>query len=208
MTAVLTDTEEPAWNRQLALAGLANVGPHLSDPDRDRFFPVAIQAARGDLDSSADDDGPLSGQQFRIDTGDPAFRFDGLLAAAALASTPSHYESVIDLAHELMPNASPHQANRIAAALSLLPEAGRDLLDPRSLAAHESDWIRVLASRLWCNGDGQPPQVGRRLAADPSGNVRRSLAFQLPDKPQYDDLRHKLRNDVRRSVRTALKSEG
>jgi hypothetical protein len=209
MTAVLTDTDEPAWNRQLALAALANVGPHLSEPDRNRFFPVALQAARGDLDSSADDDALPSGQlnRFRIDTGDPSFRFGGLLAAAALASTPSHYESVIDLAHELMPNASPHQANRIAAALSLLPEAGRDLLDPRSLAAHESDWIRVLAARLWCTGDSQPPQVGRRLAADPSGNVRRSLAYQLPDKPQYEDLRHKLRNDIRRSVRTALKTE-
>ena len=210
MTAVLTDTDEPAWNRQLALHALANVGPHLSEPDRNRLFPVALQAACGNLDSSADDDALPSGQlnRFRIDTGDPSFRFDGLHAAAALASTPTHYESVIDLAHELMPNASPHQANRIAAALALLPEAGRALLDPRSLAAHESDWIRVLAARLWCTGDGQPPQVGRRLAADPSGNVRRSLAHQLPDEPQYDDLRHKLRNDVRRSVRTALKTEG
>ena len=208
MTAVLTDTDEPAWNRQLALAALATVGRHLSDPDRDRFFPVALQAARGDLDSSTDDDSLPSRQldRFRIIMGDPAFRFDGLLAAAALASTPGQYESVIDLAYELMPPASPHQANRLASALSLLPEAGRALLDPRSLAGHESEWIRALAAGLWCTADGQPPQVGRRLAADPSGNVRRSLASHLPDKPQYEDLQKTLGHDFRRSVRTALKT--
>jgi hypothetical protein len=208
MTAVLIDTDEPAWNRQLALVALATVGRHLSDPDRDRLFPVALQAARGDLDSSSDDDALPSGQldRFRIIMGDPAFRFDGLLAAAALANTPGQYESVIDLAYELMPPASPHQANRLASALALLPKAGRALLDPRSLAGHESDWIRALAAILWCAADGQPPQVGRRLAADPSGNVRRSLASHLPDKSQYEDLRNKLGHDIRRSVRTALKT--
>lgn len=56
MTAVISDTEEPAINRQLALAALANVGRYLSDADRDRFFPSAIQAARGYLASSTDDD--------------------------------------------------------------------------------------------------------------------------------------------------------
>ncbi len=146
MTVVLTDTDEPAWNRQLALAALATVGRHLSDSDRDRFFPVALQAARGDLDSSTDDDSLPSGQldRFRIIMGVPAFRFDGLLAAAALASAPGQYESVIDLAYELMPSASPHQANRLASALSLLPEAGRALLDPWSPSCRR--WPRLPVS--------------------------------------------------------------
>ena len=208
MTAVVTDTDEPEWNRQQALAALAAVGRHLSDPDRERLFPAALQAAYGDLDNSTDDDTLPSGQldRFQINIGDPTLRFDGLLAAAALAKTPDQYESVIDLASELMPQASPHQANRIAQALALLPVAGRALLDPRSLASHESEWIRSLAAAVWSTADGQPPQVGHRLAADPSGNVRRSLASHLPEKAQYEDLRTKLRNDVRRSVRTALKT--
>lgn len=209
MTAVVTDTDEPEWNRRQALDALAAVGRHLSDPDRERLFPVALAAASGDLDDSTDNDTPPSGQldRSRINLGDPTtLRFDGLLAAAALASTPHQYESVIDLAYELMPQASPHQANRIAQALALLPAAGRALLDPRSLASHESEWIRSLAAAVWSTADGQPPQVGHRLAADASGNVRRSLASHLPDKPHYADLRTKLRNDVRRSVRTALKT--
>jgi hypothetical protein len=208
MTAVVADTDEPEWNRQQALAALAAVGRHLSDPDRERLFPAALQAACGDLDNSTDDDILPSGQldRSRIIIGDPTLRFDGLLAAAALANTPDQYESVIDLAYELMPQASPPQANRIAQALAMLPVAGRALLDARSLAGHESEWIRSLSAVLWSTTDGEPPQVGHRLVADPSGNVRRSLAAHLPDKSQYDDLRTKLRHDVRRSVRTALKT--
>jgi len=208
MTAVVTDTDEPRWNRQQALAALAAVGRHLSDADRDRLFPTALQAARGSLDSADDDDTLPSGQlnRSRINLGDPTLGFDGILASAALASTPDQYQSVIDLAYELMPQARPHQANRIAQALALLPVAGRALLDPRALAAHESERIRCLAAVVWATADAQPPDVGKRLAADPSGNVRRSLAAHLPDNSQHENLRAKLRHDVRRSVRTALKT--
>jgi hypothetical protein len=172
------------------------------------MFPVALQAAGGDLDDGTDDDaqagGPLG--RSRIIIGDPTLRISGLLAAAALASTPGQYESVIDLAYELMPHASPHQANRIAQALALLPHDGRALLDPRPLASHESEWTRSLAAALWCTVGGLPPQVGHRLAADPSRNVRRTLASHLPDEPQYGELRAELQRDVRRSVRTAVKT--
>jgi hypothetical protein len=210
LTAVISDTGEPGRNRQLALAALASVGRHLSDADRAQFYPIAVQAACGGLDSSTDDDAVPSGKldRFRVIMGDPAFRYDGLLAAAALASTPGQCESVIDLAYELMPHADPRQANSLASAMALLPDAGQALLDPRSLAAHESEWIRAAAARLWCAVAGQPPQVGRRLAADPSQNVRRSLAFHLPGTPQYDDVRNKLGQDIRRSVRIALKTAG
>ena len=210
MTAVLSDTDEPALNRRQALTALANVGRHLDERDRARLFPAALHAARGDLDDSTDNDALPSGRldRFRFITGDSAFRFDGLLAAAALASTPGEYESVIDLAFDLMPHADPGQANSLANALALLPDPSQASLDPRSLAAHESEWIRSAAARLWCAAGGQPPQVGQRLAADPSPNVRRGLAFHLPDTPQYDNIRNQLRQDIRRSVRTALKTPG
>ena len=209
MTAVATDTDEPGWNRQQALAALAAVGRHLADPDRERMFPVALQAAGGDMDDGTDDDAQAGGplDRSRIIIGDPTLRASGLLAAAALASTPSQYESVIDLAYDLMPHASPHQANRIAQALALLPDDGRALLDPRSLASHESEWTRSLAAALWCTAGGQPPQLGHRLAADPSRNVRRALASHLPDGRQYGELRAQLQLDVRRSVRTAVRTE-
>jgi hypothetical protein len=91
MTTVINDTDEPAVNRQLALAALATAGRHLSDPDRDRFFPVAVQAARGDLDSSTDDDALPSGKldRFQFIAGDPAFRFDGLMAAPRSRARPT-----------------------------------------------------------------------------------------------------------------------
>jgi hypothetical protein len=169
-----------------------------------------LQAARGELGSSTEDPSFPSGklERFRLVTGDPTFRSNGLLAAAALASTPEQYESVTDIAYELMPLATSNQANTLASALALLPDAGAALLDPRSLAAHESEWIRSAAARLWCAAAGQPPQVGGRLAADSSPHVRRSLAFHLPGTPQFESVRSKLEHDIRRSVRTALKKTG
>jgi hypothetical protein len=141
MIVVATDTDEPRWNRQQALAALAAVGRHHAVADRERMFPLALQAAGGDLDDGTDDDaqagGPLN--RSRVIIRDPTLRTSGLLAAAALASTPGQYESVIDLAYDLMPHASLHQANRIAQTLALLPDDGRALLDPRSLASHESE---------------------------------------------------------------------
>jgi hypothetical protein len=159
MTAVVTDPQEHKWNQQQALAALAAVGRHLSDPDRERLFPVALTAANGDFDDGTDDDTLPSGQldRSRVAIGDPTLRYDGLLAAAALATTPDDYESVIDLSYELMPQATPHQANRIAQALALLPAAGRARLDPRSLASHESEWIHSPAAAVWPTADGQPP---------------------------------------------------
>jgi hypothetical protein len=147
--------------------------------------------------------GPLN--RVRVITQDATLRYVGLLAAAALAHLPDRSESVIDMAYELMPNASSHEAHQVTQALTLLPADGQVLLDVRSLAAHESEWIRALAAVLWSTAGGQPAQVGRRLAADSSGHVRRALASRLPDRPEYENLRARLRSDIRRSVRTALR---
>ena len=100
----------------------------------------------------------------------------------------TQFESVIDLAYELMPNASSLRAHRVAHALTLLPAGGRALLDPRSLAGHESQWIRSAAAALWCTADGRGAQLGYRLAADPYRHVRRAMASRLPGLPEYKDL--------------------
>jgi len=208
MAAIITDPDQPAWNKREALAALATAGRHLTDDDRDRSFPVALRAAGGDI---ADRDEPFpSGQlsRVRVITEDATLRYVGLLATAALAHAPDQFESVIDLAYELMPNASSQEAHRVAHAVTLLPANGRALLDPRSLAGHESEWIRSAAAAQWCTAGGRPAQVGHRLAADPSGHVRRALASHLPDRPEYEDLRARLRNDIRRSVRTVLHVAG
>jgi hypothetical protein len=57
------------------------------------------------------------------------------------------------------------------------------LLDPRSLAAHESEWICSAAARLWCAAAGQPPQVGRRLAAGREQCLTRTQAARTPRCP-------------------------
>jgi hypothetical protein len=208
MAVVVEDPQQSTWNKREALAGLATAGPDLRDHDRERFFPVALQAAGSD--ESGENEKIRGDPLHRIRTINPdtTLRYIGLLAAAALASGPGQAEEVIDLAYGLMPAANQTQAHRVAQALGLLPAEGQALLDVRALAAHESEWIRVRAAVLWCGSGGLPAQVGRRLAADPSWQVRRALASHLPDGAEYDPLRAVLRADVRRSVRTALRVPG
>jgi hypothetical protein len=208
MTAVAEDHAETGRYRREALAALAVAGPHLADDDQARIFPIVLLAARGDLDGSVDDgryhDGPL--ERFRISIGTATLRYDGLLAAAVLAGTSEQYDATTDAAYELMPFAGPHQANRIADALTRLPTDGRARLDPVTLAAHGSEWVRAAAAAIWCTTGAHPVHLGSRLAADPSGNVRRSLAAHLPHEPEYEQLRATLASDIRRSVRAAARS--
>ena len=209
MAAIITDPDQPAWNKREALAALATAGRHLADDDRDCFFPLALRAAGGDIADRHDELFPSRElSRVRVITQDATLRYVGLLAATALAHAPDQFESIIDLAYELMPNASSQEAHGVARALTLLPADGRALLDPRSLAGHESEWIRSAAAALWCTAAGLPAQIGHRLAADLSGRVRRALASHLPDRPEYEDLRARLRNDIRRSVRNALHAAG
>jgi hypothetical protein len=208
MTAVAADPQQSTSNKRAALAGLATAAPDLADHDRDRFFPVAMQAARsgesGENELFRGD--PL--HRIRTINPDTTLRYTGVIAAAALARGPGQAEDVIDLAYGLMPSANSTQAHRVAQALGLLPAGAQALLDVRGLAAHESEWIRVRAGVLWCTAGGRPAEAGRRLAADRSWQVRRALAGQLPDGAEYDELRAVLRDDVRRSVRTALRGPG
>ena len=207
MTTIAEDHAQPAHYRREALVALAAAGPHLTHDDRTRTFPIASRAARGELDGSADDgryrDGPL--ERIRISAGTATLRYAGLLAAAVLAGTSEQYDTITDAAYELMPYAGPYEANRIADALTKLPAGGRERVDLVALAAHGSEWIRAAAAAIWCTAGAQPAQLGPRLAADPSGNVRRTLAAHLSGRPDYEQLRAALATDIRRSVRAAAR---
>jgi hypothetical protein len=207
MIAIIEDQEDLGWNKELALEALATVARYLDDADRDLCLPAALAIAHSELDQSAADR-MLSRahrlNRIRADIGADTLRHSGLLAAGALAHTSVQYADVVTLAYELMPQAGPQEANRIARALAFLP-ANQAGLDPVNLAAHGSEWIRALAAVVWSTTGGQPSELGSRLAADPSAHVRRTLASHLPSTSQYDELRVLLLNDVRRSVRTAIR---
>jgi len=206
MIMVVEDPAELAWNKSMALEALATVARHLDDAVRNDCLPAALDVARGDQDGSTDDgltrDHPLN--RFRVNIGGGTLRHDGLFAAAALAHTAEQYTEVVALAQELMPHAALQEANRIARALAFLP-ASRAGLDPVSLAAHGSEWIRALAATVWCSTGGEPAQLGSRLATDPSVHVRRALAAHLPYGSAHDELRAALLKDIRRSVRGRIR---
>jgi len=204
-SGVAGDRNEIALNRLDALEALSAVAHHLDDTNRDHHFTLAIEAARGVLDGSAGDDiSSKSGlDRFRLLLGPNTLRYSGLRAAAALARTRSQYGQIAEIAQQLIPHSDEDSSNAIAAALALIP--GETVgLEASALAAHGSVWIRALAAAMWCRSDGQPPELGMRLATDPSPHVRETLAAHLLGGPAYDEVRAALRKDVRGSVRSAL----
>jgi hypothetical protein len=203
---IAADRREVSLNRQGALEAFAIIAPHLADAARDEHFVLAIAAARAELDGSADDQlVPRGGalDRIRVDLGASTLSYSGLRAAAALAHTCEQYADVVAIAQRLMPDADVPAANAIAYALGLIP--GETVgLDVSALASHGSEWIRALAAAMWCRTGGQPPELGLRLAADSHQDVRRTLAAHLPDGAAYQEVRVKLRADVRRSIRRVL----
>jgi len=206
MIAIIDNQEDLDWNKELSLQALATVARYLDDADRDLCLPTALAIARSERGHSADRRLSRAHRlnRIRVNIGADTLRHSGLLAAGALAHTSEQYADVVTLAYELMPQAGPQEANRIARALALLP-ASQAGLDPVNLAAHSSEWIRALAAVVWCTTGGQPTELGSRLAADPSSQVRRTLASHLPSTSHYDEPRAVLVNDVRRSVRAAIR---
>ncbi|MFC9250415.1 hypothetical protein [Amycolatopsis thailandensis] len=76
----------------------------------------------------------------------------------------------------------------------------RDLL---VLAASQSPMIRVLAAHCWSQLPAADHEIGRRLANDPSGVVRRALAHGLNEhmRPHTNDVWATLSQDSRYTVR-------
>ncbi|USX54113.1 hypothetical protein [Lentzea sp. HUAS12] len=78
--------------------------------------------------------------------------------------------------------------------------------DLLALAVSRSPSIRAFAARCWAEIDNSEEDIGRRLAADPSGVVRLALAHGLAatTKTNTDDIHMMLSHDCRFSVRAAI----
>ena len=151
MTTVISDTDEPAVE---PAAGPGRRSPPSdgtsATPTASGFFPVALQAARGDLDGSTDDDILPSGQldRFRIITWETR-------PSASTGSWPpprSRARPTSTSQSSTSPTSSCRTRARTRRTAWPAPwpccqTAGRALLDPRSLAAHESEWIRSARRR-------------------------------------------------------------
>jgi hypothetical protein len=74
------------------------------------------------------------------------------------------------------------------------------------LATSRSPDIRALAAHRWAELPSANPEIGRKLAKDPAGKVRRALAYGLSqtERPDCDDILALLAADCRFSIRVAV----
>jgi len=205
-----SDRDEITVNRNEYLLALVPLAKTLDDELRSEVFATAMTYAQGEHDGEAPDD-PFSGpvdplSRFRLRFGPGSLAPAGLQVAAASARTPNEYAAVEAVALGMLPDADDSRCHGIAWALASIPDE-RLLVDPTSLAAHQSAWLRAFAAIVWCRHERENSDLGQRLVGDPSGLVRRSFASNLRDLPTHDQLRTILSTDPRRSVRLAIERQ-
>jgi hypothetical protein len=201
-----SDRDEITVNRNEYLLALVPLAGSLNDELRTEVFATAMAYARGEHDNE-EPDGPFSGpvdplRRFRLRFGPDSLAPTGVWVAAAAARTPSEHATVQRTAVAMLPDADDRACHAIAWALSSVPD-GELTVDLAHLAEHKSAWIRAFVATAWCKREDADKALGERLARDPSGLVRRSLAAGLGDLPNHDELRTVLSFDARRSIRQA-----
>ena len=206
LTRRIRSHHHTAQQRQDALNALNILTAYLGSEQRARHLNIALDAARGRLDGSAQDDFNATHvyDRFQLDMGTTTLRYHGLSAAAHMAQTPTDREEIIGIAVPLLAQPEGPAESLIVEALAQLP-CSHQLLPLPVLAGHSSPWRRALAAHLWCTTDqtATTAHLGDRIAADASPRVRCTLARELPDDEKHAALREVPRRDCRRSVRTA-----
>ncbi|GAB3005451.1 hypothetical protein GCM10023080_083860 [Streptomyces pseudoechinosporeus] len=206
LTRRIRSHHHTAQQRQDALDALTILSGYLGPEQRARYLDVTLEASRGRLDGSAQDDLNATHvyDRFQLDMGTTTLRYHGLSAAAHMAQTPSDEETITGITLPLLAQPEGPADSLLVDALAQLP-GSQHLLPLPVLAGHSSPWVRALAAHLWC-ATGQTAttaHLGTHLAADASPRIRCTLARELPDDEKHAALREMLRGDCRRSVRSA-----
>ncbi len=202
LQAGFLDTSHMALQRQDFLAALALLADHLTPDQLAPLYPSALEAARGDRDGSlGDEDTPMhpydrSGVNWGITT----LRYEGLRAAAKLATTPEQADELLILALAQLPHAPQNDTHILTNTLAILSPAP-SRIPVEALASHSHPRVRVLAARMWCALPSPPTAIGASLTADPSHLVRNTMAEHLTAESHHHPLLIALSQDPRRSVR-------
>jgi hypothetical protein len=183
LTLRIRSHHHTAQQRQEALDALNILSGCLGPEQRARYLDVALDAARGRLDGSTQDDLNTAHvyNRFQLDMGTATLRYHGLSTASHVAQTSSDGEEFIGIALPLLAQPDGPAESLIVEALAQLP-CSQYLLPLLVLAGHSSPWIRALAAHLWCTTDqtAATAHLGTHLAADASPRVRCVLPANSP----------------------------
>ncbi|WP_406502319.1 hypothetical protein [Streptomyces sp. NBC_01602] len=214
LVAVAGDQRESASNRQDALIGAYNLVIDQPPALKATTFRASQLFALGEFDGSRLDEftgpaHPLS--SFKVNFGSASLRGHGLRLAAASATTPDEQTWVRDQATELLRSADESDVLHAALALSQLPRDVTADIDTHTLADHGHIAARQLSAVLCVQDLGRYANAAKRLAADPSVRVRRTLAeaaatLAEPRSPEAAELLDRLNKDPHSSIRAAARA--
>lgn len=196
---------ENTGNRTEYLLAACNLTEDLPEEEAAALHAAALREATDPAQSLADDMTAESSHPFGafriIDRQDS--RPAAALLAARLACTPEQQRATRDAALALV-GMDDGADYRIAHALQ---RPAVDLDGSLPYLATLGWALRSLAAIHWAKSTTAPPQLGRRLAADPDPRVRRALARELAaaePSERTDAARTRLAQDARHSIRSLL----
>jgi hypothetical protein len=208
VSELLTRADDPrigSSDRGEYLLAASNLAPGIEEDDRSQYLATALRLATSPTPSEHD----AFNKQFthrlgglRMDGPSRDTRGQATLLASALATSEIERNEVRRLVYGLLGEESDYWPTKA------LQRLGDTVKDDVAFLASQGWAIRSLAAILWAE-HGDPPHLGRRLAADPDVRVRRelarALAGQLPTSHPLE--REELAADPAYSVRAALVSQ-
>jgi hypothetical protein len=177
---IADDAREVTMNRRDALIGARNLVVDLPTDVQQQVFDTAQTFVLGKQDGSYLDNEvtgtshPLS--SFKISTGSASLRGEGLLLAAASATTPQGRVWVRDQAIGLLSSGDSADLHAAAVALTRLPQGVATEVDCNLMAAHAHVDVRQASAVLCLREPARFSETAMRLARDSEYRVRRTLA--------------------------------
>jgi hypothetical protein len=206
------DPREVAQNRKDALIGARNLVIDEPTEIKHETFSSSKAFVLGDQDGSHLDDEvtgephPLS--SFKVTMGSASLRGQGLLLAAASATTLEQQEWARDQAIGLLGSDDRSDVSAAVKTINNLPREVAGDVDANLLAVHDHVGVRQLSAVLCMQWADRYRDTAMRLAGDPDFRVRRTLAeAALHAAPESQEaakaIQRMLAHDPRHSVRVA-----
>jgi hypothetical protein len=176
------DSLDLAFNRSIAIDGIACLAHYLPDTLRTQLFDEVIALADAGLPVSEVDKSTRQSQhplsRFRLNIGTGDLPRSAARACALLATTADQARRVIETIAMWLRSADDQDLAAVAQSLTLLDRSLAEF-DLRFLVGHQSSLIRRAAVQLWSQDPQRDGSFAEKFVTDADRDVRAALASQL-----------------------------
>lgn len=106
-----------------------------------------------------------------MNLGNPPLAADAVKSASELAHTPQQFETIQQIAVNLLPKSDDHAYLALARALRIVP-AKHLAIDVTIFANHPNRWLRAFAAVAWARNPDRWKNLGTKLSSDSEPGVR------------------------------------